>query len=190
LVVSYRHTGVTDIPLTLHGEMQARAPLWVGGIAFSNVLTSPRLRAHATCELTGLGGQEQIEPVLAEWNCGDYVGRRTIDIREQRSGWSIFRDGCPNGESPFAFGERIDRLIARLRTMDSDVALFSHGPFGAAFGARWIGLPVFEVQHFEIGPASSSSSGTPASAQTRRRFRSAEAAVGRRARGGSGRSLD
>jgi hypothetical protein len=64
------------------------------------------------------------------------VGRRTIDIREQRSGWRIFRDGCSNGESPFAFGERIDRLIARLRTMDGDVALFSHGQFGA----RWIGL--------------------------------------------------
>ena len=127
------------------------------------------------------------------------MGRRTIDIREQRSGWRIFRDGCSNGESPFAFGERIDRLIARLRTMDGDVALFSHGQFGA----RWIGLPVFDAQHFEIGPASmsgfgtaitskfpSSSSGTPASAQTRRRFRSAEAAAGRRARGGSGRSLD
>ena len=59
---------------------------------------------------------------------------------------------------PFAIGERIDRLIARLRTMDGrrDVALFSHGQFGAAFGARWIGLPVFEAQHFTVGPASMS----------------------------------
>jgi len=40
--------------------------------------------------------------------------------------------------------------------MEGDVALFSHGQFGAAFGARWIGLPVFEAQHFEVGPASMS----------------------------------
>ena len=117
--LSGRHTGVTDIPLTVHGETQARALRpWVGGIAFSHVLTSPRLRAHATCELAGLGGQAQIEPDLAEWNYGDYEGRRSVDICEQRPGWDIFRDCCPNGESPSAIGERIDRLIARLRTMD------------------------------------------------------------------------
>jgi broad specificity phosphatase PhoE len=155
--LSGRHTGVTDIPLTVQGEAQARALRpWVGAITFSHVLTSPRLRAHATAELAGLGGRAQIEPELAEWNYGDYEGRRSIDIREQRPGWNIFRDGCPNGESPFAIGERIDRLIARLRTMDGDVALFSHGQFGAAFGACWIGLPVFEAQHFEVGPASMS----------------------------------
>lgn len=39
---------------------------------------------------------------------------------------------------------------------DGDVALFSHGQFGAVFGARWIGLPVFEAQHFTVGPASMS----------------------------------
>jgi len=158
--LSGRHTGVTDIPLTVHGETQARGLVpWIGGMAFSHVLTSPRLRAHATCELAGLGGRAQIEPDLAEWNYGDYEGRRSVDIREQRPGWNIFRDGCPNGESPFAIGERIDRLITRLRTMDGDVALFSHGQFGAAFGARWIGLPVFEAQHFEVGPASMSALG-------------------------------
>jgi probable phosphoglycerate mutase len=111
---------------------------------------------HATCELAGLGGRAQIEPDLVEWNYGDYEGRSSIDIREQRPGWNIFRDGCPSGESPSAIGERIDRLIARLRTMDGDVALFSHGQFGAAFGARWIGLPVFAAQHFEAGAASMS----------------------------------
>jgi hypothetical protein len=69
--LSGRHTGVTDIPLTVHGETQARALRpWVGAIAFSTVLTSPGLRAHATCELAGLGGRAQIEPDLAEWNKG------------------------------------------------------------------------------------------------------------------------
>jgi len=152
-----QHTGTTDIPLTIHGEAQARglAP-WVGAIAVSHVLTSPRARARSTCELAGVGGRAEIEPDLAEWNYGDYEGRRSIDIREERPGWNIFRDGCPNGESPGQVVERIDRLIVRLRELQGDIALFSHGQFGAVFGARWIGLSVIEAQHFELGPASMS----------------------------------
>jgi probable phosphoglycerate mutase len=50
----------------------------------------------------------------------------------------------------------VDRLIARLRAIDGDVALFSHGHFGAVFGARWIGIPVIEGEHFAISPASMS----------------------------------
>ena len=139
--LSGQHTGVTDIPLTPHGEAQARdLRPWVEALSFSHVLTSPRLRARATCEHAGLGGRSEIEPDLAEWNYGDYEGRRSSDIDEERPGWNIFRDGCPNGESPSEIGERADRLIGRLRTMDGDVALFSHGHFGAVFGARWIGL--------------------------------------------------
>jgi broad specificity phosphatase PhoE len=153
--LSGQHTGVTDIPLTPHGEAQARALRpWVEAISFSHVLTSPRLRTRTTCELAGLGPRSEIEPDLAEWNYGDYEGRRSADIGEERPGWNIFRDGCPNGESPSEIGERADRLIARLRTTDGDVALFSHGHFGAVLGARWIGLEVIEAQHFSIAPAS------------------------------------
>ena len=49
---------------------------------------------------------------------------------------------------------RADRLITHVRTMEGDVALFSHGQFGAVLAARWIGLEVVEGQHFSIGPAS------------------------------------
>jgi broad specificity phosphatase PhoE len=155
--LSGQHTGVSEIPLTPHGEMQARALRpWVETIAFSHVLTSPRLRARATCELAGLDGRSQIEPALAEWNYGDYEGRRSVEIHAERPGWNIFRDGCPNGESPSEICERVDRLIARLRAIEGDIALFSHGHFGAVFGARWIGLPVIEGQHLAISPASMS----------------------------------
>ena len=158
--LSRRHTGVTDIPLTAHGEAQARALRpWTDVMSFTHVLTSPRTRARATCDLAGLEGRAQIEPDLAEWNYGDYEGRRSIEICEQRPGWNIFRDGCPNGETPTAISERIDRLIGRLKTMSGNVALFSHGQFGAVFGARWIGLPVLEAQHFDVGPASMSALG-------------------------------
>ena len=153
--LSGRHTGKTDIALTLHGEEQARALRpWVAAASFSRVLTSPRLRARATCELSGASSGPDVEPDLAEWDYGDYEGRRSADICSGRPGWDLYRDGCPNGESPAQVSERADRLIAHVRTMEGDVALFSHGQFGTALAARWIGLEVFEGQHFSIGPAS------------------------------------
>ena len=153
--LSGRHTGVTDIALTSHGETQACSLRpWTAAIDFAHVFTSPRVRAHLTCELAGLGLQAIIEPDLAEWNYGDYEGRRTTDIWEGRPGWNIFRDGCPHGESPDQVGARADRLIARLRGLGGDVALFAHGQFGSVFVARWIGLATAEGSHFSVGPAS------------------------------------
>ena len=152
-----RHTGKTDIPLTAHGEEQARKlrPR-VAALAFSHVLASPRLRARATCELSGARKTPEIEPDLAEWDYGDYEGRVSRDIVRSRPGWNLFLDGCPNGESPPEVSARADRLIARLRTLSGDIALFSHGQFGAVLGVRWIGLKLVEARHFSVGPASMS----------------------------------
>jgi probable phosphoglycerate mutase len=153
--LSGQHTGRTDIPLTAHGEEEARglAP-WLCHIQFTRVFTSPRRRARRTCELAGLGQQAEIEPDLAEWDYGDYEGKLSSDIRKSRPDWNAFRDGCPNGEMPAQICTRADRLIATLSTMDGAIALFSHGQFGLALVARWIGLPVAEGQHFLLGTAS------------------------------------
>ncbi len=153
--LSGRHTGSTDIPLTPRGEDEARALIpWLNHVQFGLVLTSPRQRARRTCELVGLGREAEIEPNLAEWDYGDYEGERSSDIRQDRPAWNVFRDGCPHGEMPAQVSDRADRLIARLCTMNGNVALFSHGEFGLALAARWIGLPVVEGQHFLMGTAS------------------------------------
>ena len=123
-------------------------------IKFSHVLTSPRRRARRTCELVGLGREAQTEPDLAEWDYGDYEGKLSSDIRTERPDWNIFLDGCPHGELPAQISDRADRLIARLSMMSGNVALFSHGHFGPAVAARWIGLPVDQGQHLLIGTAS------------------------------------
>ena len=152
-----RHTGKTDIPLTAHGEEQARTLRpWVAALDFSHVLASPRLRARATCALSGASQHPEIDPDLAEWDYGGYEGRGSSDIVRSRPGWNLFLDGCPNGESPPEVSARADRLIARLRTMSGDIALFSHGQFGAVLGVRWIGLELVEARHFSVGPASMS----------------------------------
>jgi broad specificity phosphatase PhoE len=153
--LSGQHTGSTNIPLTHNGENEARALApWLMQVQFDRVLTSPLQRAQRTCELVGLGRHAEIDPDLVEWNYGDYEGQRSVDIRQGRPGWNVFRDGCPHGEMPAQIADRADRVIARLCNMDGNVALFSHGEFGLALAARWIGLPVVEAQHFLIGTAS------------------------------------
>ena len=122
-------------------------------LAFTKVLVSPRLRARQTCELAGFGAAKQIEPDLAEWDYGRYEGLRSVDILRADPGWNIWRDGCPGGESPADVSARADRLIERLCTMQGTVALFSHGQFGAALAARWIGLALIEGQHFALHAA-------------------------------------
>jgi broad specificity phosphatase PhoE len=153
--LSGQHTGRTDLSLTPNGELMARhlAPA-LSNKAFALVLTSPRIRARATCELAELSAHAQIEPQLAEWNYGNYEGLRTAEIHARHPEWDIWEDGCPGGDSPQDVSERADRLIARLLQLSGKVALFSHGQFGRALAARWIGLPVTQGQHFAIDPAS------------------------------------
>lgn len=155
--LSGQHTGHTDLPLTTQGEEKARKlGRALKGILFSKVLTSPLKRARETCELADLEPSAGIEADLAEWNYGDYEGQRTVDIREKNPDWNLYRDGCPNGESPQEVSDRADRLIARLRMLEENVALFSHGQFGGVLAARWIGMPVKVAQHFRLGTASHS----------------------------------
>jgi probable phosphoglycerate mutase len=157
--LSGQHTGRTDLPLTAHGEAMARglAPA-LQGLAFSLVLTSPRLRARRTCELAGLCGSgahaAEVEPDLAEWDYGSFEGLRTADIRMLQPGWDVWEDGCPGGETPAEASARADHLISRLRHFSGKVALFSHGQFGRVLAARWVGLPVQQAQHFALDPAS------------------------------------
>jgi probable phosphoglycerate mutase len=150
-----QHTGLSDIPLTDRGRDEASAlKPWLAHIRFDHVRTSPRQRARDTADLAGLGVAARIEPDLAEWNYGDYEGRTSVDIRRERPGWSMFKDGCPNGESPDQIAARADRLIARLCELSGNVALFSHGEFGRALGVRWAGLPMIAGLHLSFSTAS------------------------------------
>ncbi len=110
-----QHTGRTDLALTETGEGQAIALApWLGAIAFTHVFTSPLQRARRTCALAGLAAAALVEPDLAEWDYGDYEGELSSDIRRRRPGWSVFRDGCPGGESPGQIAGR-PLLARRLR---------------------------------------------------------------------------
>ncbi len=153
--LSGRHTGSTDLDLTSNGEQQARELVpRLRCVAFARVLVSPRLRARRTCALAGVDAVSEVEPDLAEWDYGDYEGRRSLDIRAERPDWNIWTDGCPGGESPADVTARADRLIARLAAMQGTIALFSHGHFGTALAVRWIGLPLADGRCFAMHTAS------------------------------------
>lgn len=151
---SGRHTGVTDIPLTPEGRRNAERlrPL-LQGRAFARVMTSPLARAVQTCRIAGLGDQAQVVDDLMEWNYGDYEGLTTEEIRRTDPDWLVFTDGCPNGESPADVGRRADRVIAQVRRVDGDVALFAHGHVLRVLAARWIGLSPGHGRFFVLDTA-------------------------------------
>jgi broad specificity phosphatase PhoE len=149
-----QHTGRTDIPLTTRGESNALSLRQrLHGLAFDKVLVSPRSRARRTCELAGFSEQAEVDPNLQEWDYGQYEGRRTVDIRQERPDWYLFRDGCPGGESVEAIGSRADRVVAHLRGLNGDVLIFSHGHILRVLAARWLGLPAGHARYFVLSTA-------------------------------------
>jgi probable phosphoglycerate mutase len=138
-----RHTSYTDLPLTEEGERQARkVGEALAGVQFAAVLCSPRQRAVRTAELAGIA-VTALDEDLVEWNYGEYEGLRTVEIRQTRPGWDLWRDGCPGGETPEEAGARLDRVLERARKWlpEGHVALVGHGHALRVTGARWIGLP-------------------------------------------------
>ena len=149
-----QHTGLTDLPLTERGERDARRlQERLKGLNVAHVLTSPLQRASRTCELAGFGDVAIVDKDLVEWNYGEYEGKKTSEIVQSNPGWGLFRDGCPGGESIADIAVRVDRVIARLRAIDSNALLFSHGHFLSIFAARWLGLDTSAGRHFYLDTA-------------------------------------
>lgn len=156
---SGRHTGRTDLALDDEGRRQAAAlHKRLIGESFAVVLTSPLQRARETCAIAGFGALAEVEEALAEWDYGDYEGLTTDEIRAERPGWQLFRDGCPGGEDAAAVGGRVDGLLARLaadpRTPGACVACFAHGHVLRVLAARWLGLPPEDARLVALNTAS------------------------------------
>ena len=106
-----KHTGRTDVELTDVGRRQAAALGSVlEGREFSRVLASPRSRALETARLAGYGDRVEVREELVEWDYGEYEGRTTPEIREDRPGWTLWTDGAPGGETAGEVAARDDRV--------------------------------------------------------------------------------
>lgn len=151
---SGKHTGVTDVPLTEQGRKSARLlqPVLAREV-FELVLTSPLQRARETCALAGLQKSAAVEPDLMEWNYGEYEGLTTKQIQLARPGWSVFHHGCPGGETPEQAAARADRVVAKVRASDSNVALLAHGHILRVLAARWLDQPPGFGEHLLLDTA-------------------------------------
>ncbi|PGH35486.1 phosphoglycerate mutase [[Emmonsia] crescens] len=149
----------------------------------AHIYVSPRHRAQRTLELLDIGckgrlpwlqdrqktpsrteAHVEVTDAIREWDYGDYEGMKSAEIREQRAksgegSWDIWQDGCPGGESPDDVIQRLDALIAEIRSkyhskamaksahepVNGDVLIVAHGHILRAFAMRWIGKPLTET---------------------------------------------
>jgi probable phosphoglycerate mutase len=158
-----QHTGRTDLELSPAGEIEARATatlfaeLLGSGQPLDAIHVSPLRRAVRTAELVlGTGMELALEPALAEFDYGRFEGLTPAQIQERMPGWSLWKDGCPGGESLEQATARVDAFIERLRTRDSAATLcvVSHGHLLRLLAARLLGLPASEGRIFAIGTCS------------------------------------
>src|SRR5439155_16083123 len=150
-----RHTGLTDVPLTERGERNARrVGERLAGLDFAKVFMSPLQRAARTCELAGFGSVAEVDRDLVEWNYGKYEGLRMVEIHAHHPQWQLFRDGCPQGESPDQVGARADHVVSRVRAIKGDMLIFSSGHLLRVLAARWLGLESAAGRFFMLATAS------------------------------------
>jgi len=150
--MSGQHTGRTDIPLVDQGREQAKeVGRLLGGFKFTQVLTSPLVRAAETCALAGFVGEP--EPDLMEWDYGAYEGLTSAAIAVGRPGWTLWGDGVVDGEGVADVGRRVDRVIARARSVGGDTLCVAHGHLLRVLAARWLGLPPVAGRLFALNPA-------------------------------------
>ena len=141
--VTGQHTGLTDLPLTERGERNARQlGARLAGLTFAAVFSSPLQRAFRTCELSGFGGAAVIDPDLVEWDYGAYEGRTSADILKERPDWQLFRDGCPDGETPRRASARGPRHRAHPSGRRRCASLFERPLHTGAGGAMGRGRTV------------------------------------------------
>jgi broad specificity phosphatase PhoE len=149
-----KHTSRTDVPLTARGREDALAiGQALAGETFTLVLSSPKRRALDTARLAGFADVVETTRDLLEWDYGADEGRTSREIRDDRSGWTIWADGPRDGESAGEVAARVDRVIARVRRGQGDALAFAHGHILRALTARWLDLPVRDGRLFELGTA-------------------------------------
>ena len=153
--LSGQATGRTDLPLTDRGERDAQElGTRLQGLSFVQLLTSPLQRAQRTAQLAGFDQCVQPDPDLMEWDYGTYEGRRTAEIQAEQPGWSLFKDGCPEGETLQAVSTRAERVIDRIRAQRGNVLIFAHRDILRVLAIRWLGLPADNARYLYLTTAS------------------------------------
>ena len=126
----------------------------MAGMEFANVFTSPLARVRRTCELAGFDTHAEVVSDLTEWNMGSDEGRTTAEIRVDRPGWEMFRDGPSGGEMLADVFDRADRFVRLAQAARGRCAAFASGQIIRCIAARWLGLPPLGAKYFSVDTCS------------------------------------
>ncbi|KAL5519051.1 hypothetical protein ACEPAH_734 [Sanghuangporus vaninii] len=170
-----RHTGRSDIPLLPEGEEAIKTcePVLVGQGKLldpgniCHAFVSPRIRSRRTFELLFANvpspPPHTVTEEVREWDYGDYEGLTANEIKQKDRYWSIWRTGCPGGESAEEMTKRVDAVIDQVQEYHRryfeegigkrDVLIVSHGHFSRVMIARWVQFPMSLGTHFNFEPA-------------------------------------
>jgi broad specificity phosphatase PhoE len=88
-----------------------------------------------------------------KWDYGDDEGLTSDHIHADGMD-DLQRCGGPGGETPEQVGVRVDRVIAGLRALRGDAALFAHGHVLRVLAARWLRLAPGADAYFLLDTAS------------------------------------
>lgn len=147
------------MPLTGTGRAQAVAAGEAlrrlrGSRPWALVLTSPLGRAAQTAHLAGLAAEP--DERLREWDYGRYEGITTAEIHRDRPGWSLWRDGCPEGERAVDVSRRVDEVLTGSVASAlgrGDALLVAHSHLLRVAVARWLELDAEHGRLFVLDPA-------------------------------------
>ncbi len=153
--------GMTDLPLTEQGVIQARQVAeWLADVPFSQAISSGLLRARHTAEIV-LGQRElmaQPDAGFNEMNFGDWEMRHHRDLQRQDSdAWAAWiadwQHACPTaGESFPRFAQRIgDKAQQLLTDGGSDNRLLvAHQGVLSLLMAGVLAMPAAGMWHFRF----------------------------------------
>ncbi len=154
-----RHTGRTDVSLIEAGEQGAREvgdrlrALASALGPYERVRCSPLQRARLTCELAGFGEAAAYDDDLMEWDYGQMEGRRTVEIREEIPGWTLWKEGPIGGETIEDVAARARHFIERTIDAEGATLVFAHGHFLRILATQWIGVAPAQAQLLMLDPS-------------------------------------
>jgi len=124
----------------------------LSSLTFDAVFSSPLQRAVRTAEIAGFPNP-RLTPLLREYDYGEYEGVTTRAILERRPGWELFKDGCPDGETPMQVYARVSEFIGICEALNGRILAFAHGHILRALAAAWLRLDITAAAGFQLDVA-------------------------------------
>ncbi len=110
-------------------------------------------RALRTSQLAGFEHPE-VTPLLREFDYGRFEGLTSVQIRKEDPHWDLYRDGCPDGESPAQVYSRARQFIELATSRgEGRVLAFGHGHILRAIAVAWIGAQITVATNLQLDVA-------------------------------------